>query len=157
LRGHRGGCQDSETVSCRRFGKSEMFMIANRTVGTRLSLHRSYVIVTGWRFLWHVFNRILYCSITKALSSSVQPFCVFQITLIAALSVLAKIRFRYAHTSVEIVRMRYGKIGHVVFALLNLSCNVFGCASMILTVSPTHLWNLTHASCGSNPLDSSWG
>ena len=53
----------------------------------------------------------------------------------AALGVLAKIRVPYAHTSLEIIRMRYGKIGHVVFIVLNLCCNIFGCASMILTGS----------------------
>lgn len=53
----------------------------------------------------------------------------------AALGVLAKIRVPYAHTSLEIIRIRYGKIGHIVFILLNLSNNVFGCASMILTGS----------------------
>jgi hypothetical protein len=31
--------------------------------------------------------------------------------------------------------MRYDKIGNVAFVLLNLSCNVFGYASMILTGS----------------------
>lgn len=53
----------------------------------------------------------------------------------AALGVLAKIRVPYAHTSLEIIKMRYGKIGHVVFIMLNLTNNVFGCASMILTGS----------------------
>lgn len=53
----------------------------------------------------------------------------------AALGVLAKIRTPYAHTSLEIIRQRYGKIGHVVFIILNLSNNVFGCASLILTGS----------------------
>jgi urea-proton symporter len=59
----------------------------------------------------------------------------FQIALMAALGVLAKIRVPYAHTSLEIIRQRYGKIAHVVFIVLNLSNNVFGCASMILTGS----------------------
>jgi len=53
----------------------------------------------------------------------------------AALGVMAKIRVPYAHTSLEIVRMRYGKIGHLVFVVLNLVNNVFGCASMIMTGS----------------------
>ena len=53
----------------------------------------------------------------------------------AALGVLAKIRVPYAHTSLEIIRMRYGNIGHVVFIILNITNNVFGCASMILTGS----------------------
>ena len=53
----------------------------------------------------------------------------------AALGVLAKIRVPYAHTSLEIIRMRYGKTGHIVFMVMNLVNNVFGCASMILTGS----------------------
>lgn len=53
----------------------------------------------------------------------------------AALGVLAKIRVPYAHTSLEIIRMRYGKLGHLVFIVLNITNNVFGCASMILTGS----------------------
>lgn len=48
---------------------------------------------------------------------------------------LAKIRVPYAHTSLEIIKMRYGKVAHVVFIILNLTNNVFGCASMILTGS----------------------
>jgi hypothetical protein len=53
----------------------------------------------------------------------------------AALGVLAKIRVPYAHTSLEIIRMRYGSVGHVVFIFLNLTNNVFGCSAMILTGS----------------------
>jgi hypothetical protein len=53
----------------------------------------------------------------------------------AALGVMAKIRVPYAHTSLEIIKMRYGWIGHLVFIVLNLTNNVFGCASMILTGS----------------------
>lgn len=53
----------------------------------------------------------------------------------AVLGVLAKIRVPYAHTSLEIIRMRYGPVGHVVFIILNLCQNIFGCASMILTGS----------------------
>jgi Na+/proline symporter len=55
--------------------------------------------------------------------------------MMAALGVLAKIRVPYAHTSLEIIRMRYGKLGHLVFIVLNITNNVFGCASMILTGS----------------------
>ena len=53
----------------------------------------------------------------------------------AILGVLAKLRVPYAHTSLEIIRQRYGKVAHVVFLVLNLFCNIFGCASMILTGS----------------------
>lgn len=53
----------------------------------------------------------------------------------AVLGVLAKMRVPYAHTSLEIVRMRHGKVAHIVFLVLNLCCNIFGCASMILAGS----------------------
>lgn len=53
----------------------------------------------------------------------------------AALGVMAKIRVPYAHTSLEIIKQRYGNIGHSVFIVMNLINNVFGCASMILTGS----------------------
>jgi Na+/proline symporter len=53
----------------------------------------------------------------------------------AALGVMAKIRVPYAHTSLEIIKMRYGTVGHLVFIVLNLTNNVFGCASMILVGS----------------------
>ncbi|KAJ5034811.1 hypothetical protein NUH16_006256 [Penicillium rubens] len=86
-------------------GKSEMFMVANRSVGR------------GLLPLWWGSG-----------------LC-FQIALMAALGVMAKIRVPYAHTSLEVVRMRYGRIGHLVFIVLNLVNNVFGCASMIMTGS----------------------
>lgn len=59
----------------------------------------------------------------------------FQIALMACLGVMAKKRVPFAHTSLEIIRQRYHKVGHVVFIVLNLVNNVFGCASMIMTGS----------------------
>ena len=51
----------------------------------------------------------------------------------AALGVMAKIRVPYAHTSLEIIRQRYGKIAHIVFMVMNLSNSIFGASSMVLT------------------------
>lgn len=59
----------------------------------------------------------------------------FQIALMAVLGVLAKLRVPYAHTSLEIIRKRYGNSGHAVFTFLNLVNNIFGCSSMILAGS----------------------
>jgi urea-proton symporter len=50
----------------------------------------------------------------------------------AVLGIVAKLRVPYAHTSLEIIKMRYGKYAHWLFILLNLVNNVFGCGSMIL-------------------------
>jgi Na+/proline symporter len=56
----------------------------------------------------------------------------FQIALMAMLGIVAKLRVPYAHTSLEIIKMRYGKYAHWLFILMNLINNVFGCGSMIL-------------------------
>ena len=56
----------------------------------------------------------------------------FQIALMAVLGIVAKLRVPYAHTSLEIIKLRYGKYAHWLFILLNLVNNIFGCGSMIL-------------------------
>lgn len=43
--------------------------------------------------------------------------------------------FQYAHTSLEFIRRRYGNYAHLIFIVLNLINNVFGCGSMILAGS----------------------
>ena len=59
----------------------------------------------------------------------------FQIALMAVLGILAKLRVPNAHTSLEIIKIRYGKYAHVVFIVLNIVNNIFGCGSMILAGS----------------------
>jgi len=50
----------------------------------------------------------------------------------AVLGIVAKLRVPYAHTSLEFMRVRYGKSAHGIFIVLNLVNNIFGCGSMIL-------------------------
>ncbi|KAJ5414289.1 hypothetical protein N7509_000916 [Penicillium cosmopolitanum] len=114
-------------------GKSEMFMVANRSVGTGLT---ASAVFSSW--MW-INETVLAAAMCYRYGLAVPLWwgsgLCFQIALMAALGVMAKIRVPYAHTSLEIVRMRYGKIGHLVFIVLNLVNNVFGCASMIMTGS----------------------
>ncbi|KAK6084035.1 urea active transporter [Seiridium cupressi] len=114
-------------------GTSEMFMVANRSVGTGLT---ASAVFSSW--MW-INETVLAAAMCYRYGLAVPMWwgsgLCFQIALMAALGVLAKIRVPYAHTSLEIIRMRYGKIGHIVFIVLNLVNNVFGCASMILTGS----------------------
>ncbi|KAJ5097393.1 hypothetical protein N7456_008114 [Penicillium angulare] len=114
-------------------GKSEMFMVANRSVGTGLT---ASAVFSSW--MW-INETVLAAAMTYNYGLALPLWwgsgLCFQIALMAALGVMAKIRVPYAHTSLEIVRMRYGKIGHLVFIILNLVNNVFGCASMIMTGS----------------------
>ncbi|CAK7203322.1 hypothetical protein SEUCBS139899_006053 [Sporothrix eucalyptigena] len=112
---------------------SEMFMVANRSVGTGLT---ASAVFSSWMWI----NETVLCAAMCYRYGLAIPYwwacgLCFQIALMAALGVLAKIRVPYAHTSLEIIRMRYGKTGHLVFMVMNLVNNVFGCASMILTGS----------------------
>ncbi|KAJ5236981.1 hypothetical protein N7489_007072 [Penicillium chrysogenum] len=114
-------------------GKSEMFMVANRSVGRGLC---ASAVFSSW--MW-INETVLCAAMTYRYGLAVPLWwgsgLCFQIALMAALGVMAKIRVPYAHTSLEVVRMRYGRIGHLVFIVLNLVNNVFGCASMIMTGS----------------------
>ncbi|PTB39099.1 uncharacterized protein TrAFT101_008100 [Trichoderma asperellum] len=112
---------------------SEMFMVANRSVGTGLT---AAAVFSSWMWINETVFSAAFCyKFGMAVPFWWATGLCFQIALMAALGVLAKIRVPYAHTSLEIIRMRYGKIGHLVFIVLNITNNVFGCASMILTGS----------------------
>ncbi|KAL3497121.1 Sodium:solute symporter family-domain-containing protein [Aspergillus germanicus] len=109
---------------------SEMFMVANRSVGTGLT---ASAVFSSW--MW-INETVLSAAMCYRYGLAVPLWwgsgLCFQIALMAALGVMAKIRVPYAHTSLEIIKMRYGTVGHLVFIVLNLTNNVFGCASMIL-------------------------
>ncbi|KAK7432937.1 hypothetical protein QQZ08_000408 [Neonectria magnoliae] len=110
-----------------------MFMVANRSVGTGLT---ASAVFSSWMWINEtVFSAAMCYKFGLAVPFWWSTGLCFQIALMAALGVLAKIRVPYAHTSLEIIRMRYGTIGHIVFIILNITNNVFGCASMILTGS----------------------
>ncbi|KAM0470591.1 hypothetical protein ACHAPX_009854 [Trichoderma viride] len=112
---------------------SEMFMVANRSVGTGLT---AAAVFSSWMWINETVFSAAFCyKFGMAVPFWWATGLCFQIALMAALGVLAKIRVPYAHTSLEIIRMRYGKLGHLVFIFLNITNNVFGCASMILTGS----------------------
>ncbi|KAF5517315.1 Urea active transporter [Colletotrichum aenigma] len=114
-------------------GTSEMFMVANRSVGTGLT---ASAVFSSWMWINETVFSAAFCyKFGLAVPFWWSTGLCFQIALMAALGVLAKIRVPYAHTSLEIIRMRYGWVGHIVFIVLNITNNVFGCAGMILTGS----------------------
>lgn len=114
-------------------GRSEMFLVANRSVGTGLTCS---AVFSSWMWI----NETVFATVVCYQYGLAAPMWFgtglsFQIALMAVLGVLAKLRVPHAHTSLEIVRKRYGNVGHVVFAVLNLINNIFGCSSMILAGS----------------------
>ncbi len=114
-------------------GQSEMFMVANRSVGTGLTCS---AVFSSWMWINEtVFSSVVCYQYGLAAPMWFGTGLSFQIALMAVLGVLTKLRVPHAHTSLEIVRKRYGNVGHIVFAVLNLINNIFGCSSMILTGS----------------------
>ncbi|EXJ72193.1 uncharacterized protein A1O5_04697 [Cladophialophora psammophila CBS 110553] len=110
--------------------QSEMFMVANRSVGTGLT---ASAVFSSWMWINEsVFSAAYTYKWGVALPVWWASGLSFQIALMAVLGIVAKLRVPYAHTSLEIIKMRYGKYAHWLFILLNLINNVFGCGSMIL-------------------------
>lgn len=114
-------------------GKSEMFMVANRSVGTGLT---ASAVFSSW--MW-VDETVFACTVCYQYGVSGPMWygsgLCFQIAFMAVIGVLAKIRTPYAHTSLEITRKRYGNLAHIVYICLNLINTIIGCGGMILTAS----------------------
>ncbi|KAL1988314.1 hypothetical protein VTN96DRAFT_9997 [Rasamsonia emersonii] len=113
--------------------KTEMFMTANRTVRTGLT---ASAVVSSW--LWS--TALLGSSLVGYSYGMAGPFwfaagCSPMIVFFALLGISCKRKIPEAHTSLEVVRVRYGRIAHVVFMVLCLINNIFACANMLLGAS----------------------
>jgi Na+/proline symporter len=114
-------------------GRSEMFMVAKRSVGRGLTCS---AVFSSWMWINEtVFSSIVCYQFGLAAPMWFGTGVSFQIALMAVLGVLTKLRVPHAHTSLEIIRKRYGNQGHFVFIILNLINNIFGCSRMILAGS----------------------
>ncbi|BCR82738.1 sodium:solute symporter family protein [Aspergillus chevalieri] len=110
--------------------KTEMFMTANRTVRTGLT---ASAVISSW--LWT--TAILGSCFTGYDYGVSGPFwfaagCSPMIVFFALLGISCKRKIPEAHTSLELVRIRYGKIAHAVFMILCLVNNIFASANMLL-------------------------
>ncbi|CAK1362668.1 putative urea active transporter 1 [Cercospora beticola] len=113
--------------------QSEMFMVANRSVGTGLTCS---AVFSSWMWINEsVFSAAYTYKWGVALPIWWASGLSFQIALMAIMGIVAKLRVPYAHTSLEFIRRRYGNYAHLIFIVLNLINNVFGCGSMILAGS----------------------
>ncbi|KPM37917.1 putative urea active transporter 1 [Neonectria ditissima] len=113
-----------------RSDRSEMFMVANRSVGTGLT---ASAVVSSWMrataIIWTAAQGYLY--------GIAAPFwyaagCTIQIALMTVLAIHAKVKIPNGHTALEIVRLRYGFAAHMVFIFLCLVTNLLSVTSMIL-------------------------
>ncbi|KAJ6781649.1 hypothetical protein PWT90_01399 [Aphanocladium album] len=112
---------------------TEMFMTANRSVGTGLT---ASAVISSW--LWS--TAILASSLVGYNFGAAGPFwfaagCSPMIVFFAVLGIACKLRIPEAHTLLEIVRIRYGKLGHLVWIVLCLINNIIAIANMLLGAS----------------------
>ncbi|KAL9485312.1 hypothetical protein ACSS6W_004101 [Trichoderma asperelloides] len=108
----------------------ETFMVANRSVGTGLV---ASAVVSSW--LWS--TALLSCVLVTYLYGISGGFwygagCSPMIVFFAYLGVVCKRRIPQAHTVLEIVRIRYGTIAHLIFTFLAIVNNLFNTINMIL-------------------------
>ncbi|KAI2930191.1 hypothetical protein CBS147320_3313 [Aspergillus niger] len=110
--------------------KTEMFMTANRTVRTGLT---ASAVISSW--LWT--TAMLGASFVGYDYGVAGPFwfaagCSPMIVFFALIGISCKRKIPDAHTSLEVVRIRYGRIAHAVFMTLCLINNIFACTNMLL-------------------------
>ncbi|CAM1504276.1 Fc.00g018670.m01.CDS01 [Cosmosporella sp. VM-42] len=113
-----------------RSDRSEMFMVANRSVGTGLT---ASAVVSSW--MWA--TAIIWTAAQGYLYGIAAPFwyaagCTIQIALMTVLAIHAKVKIPNGHTALEIVRLRYGFVAHLVFIFLCLVTNLLSVTAMIL-------------------------
>ncbi|KAJ5779799.1 Sodium/solute symporter [Penicillium paradoxum] len=110
--------------------KTEMFMTANRTIRTGLT---ASAVISSW--LWS--TALLGSAFVGYDYGVAGPFwfaagCSPMIVFFALLGISCKRKIPEAHTSLEVVRIRYGHVAHIVFMILCLVNNIFACANMLL-------------------------
>ncbi|XHG02661.1 hypothetical protein AWENTII_006004 [Aspergillus wentii] len=119
-----------ERFMSERSDHTEMFMVANRSVGTGLT---ASAVISSWMWataiIWTVAQGYLY--------GIAAPFwyaagCSIQIALMTVLAIHAKVKVPNGHTVLEIVRLRYGTSAHLVYIFLCFVTNLLSVTSMIL-------------------------
>ncbi len=109
---------------------TEMFMVANRSVGVGLTASCVY---SSWTWA----TELLWC-VTMVYLYGVQSAFWYgaglavQICIMSVLGIEAKKKIPTSHTCLEIVQLRYGKIAHLLYMFLCLVNNLVSASSMIL-------------------------
>ncbi|KAJ9215766.1 hypothetical protein DTO166G4_2603 [Paecilomyces variotii] len=109
---------------------TEMFMVANRSVGTGLT---ASAVISSW--MWA--TAIIWTAAQGYLYGIAAPFWYaagvsIQIALMTVLAIHAKVKVPNGHTVLEIVRLRYGTPAHVIYIFLCFVTNLLSVTSMIL-------------------------
>ncbi|OAP57619.1 hypothetical protein AYL99_08357 [Fonsecaea erecta] len=112
---------------------SEMFMTANRSVGTGLTVT---AVISSWA--WS--TALLSSTAFGYLFGVAGPLWygagnIVQIGLFSVLAIQTKLKIPAAHTLLEIVRVRYGTVAHCVWIFLCLANNIVAVSNMLVGAS----------------------
>ncbi|RCK63261.1 Urea active transporter [Candida viswanathii] len=109
---------------------TETFSVANRSVGTFLSASAVY---SSWTWatecLWvglMTYNYGIQASYYYGAGLAIQ------ISVMSLIGIHAKKKIPTAHTSLEAVNLRYGKVAHILYLILSLICNIASSSAMIV-------------------------
>jgi SSS family transporter len=112
---------------------TEMFMVAGRKVGVGLT---SSAVLSSWMWatvlIWSaqmVYSYGICAAYLYAATSSVQ------IAILSVIAAESKKKIPNAHTSLEIIKLRYGTATHILYIFMSLVNNLLSCSSMILGAS----------------------
>ncbi|ODV74559.1 sodium:solute symporter family protein CYBJADRAFT_193886 [Cyberlindnera jadinii NRRL Y-1542] len=124
---------------------TENFMVAGRKVGVGLT---SSAVLSSWlwatELIWSsqmVYSYGICAAYLYAATLSVQ------IAILSAVCAESKKKIPNAHTSLEVIKLRYGTVTHILYIFLSLVTNILSCSSMILGSS-----NVFMAVCGLHPV-----
>lgn len=114
-------------------GSTEVFMVANRQVGTPLLASSVYL---SWSWATEL---LMVCAMVYNYGVMSSYWygagLAIQICLMALLGIEAKKKTPNCHTSLEIVGARYGTPCHILFTFLCLANNLLACCSMIVAAA----------------------
>lgn len=113
--------------------KSEMFMVANRTVGVGLT---ASAVFSSW--MWA--SETLFGAIMGYQYGVSGPYwfsagLTFHIALMTVVGIQVKLKVPNGHTLLEIIKFRHGVPGHIVYMVLCLINNILSCSGMILATA----------------------
>ncbi|KAL3465741.1 Sodium:solute symporter family-domain-containing protein [Aspergillus heterothallicus] len=112
---------------------TETFMVANRSVGTGLT---ASAVISSWTFTsallgapYLTYRYGVALPIWWANGQSVMICCF------AYLAIQAKLKAPNAHTLLELIRVRYGHVAHILWIIMALINNIFNFTSMLVGAS----------------------
>lgn len=113
--------------------KSEMFMVANRTVGVGLT---ASAVFSSWMWASEtLFGAVMGYSYGVSGPYWFSAGLTAHIAIMTVMGIQVKLKVPNGHTLLEIIKFRYGVPGHIIYMILCLINNIISCSGMILATA----------------------